>query len=231
MVVSMGNLYVHAWLWAWETYMCMVVSMGNLYVHGFEYGLYGYDYVVMIGKQVYDPSVWLSRKLDMETSSFPHLCILDSQDWIPKTIYLYWCKTPGMHDHPTQCKNTLQLFMSWRLIYSISGISKESEDIISYILHWLDMTTWHYPPVTSAGYGCEYIILQYEVYDRHPSVWLSRKLDMETSSFRILVQKPVLMGMHDHLTRCRMIWLVNKEHGGPRSWYVGEFLLADEYQN
>ena len=35
--------------------------------------------MVMIGKQVYDPSVWLSRKLDMETSSFPHLCILQFQ--------------------------------------------------------------------------------------------------------------------------------------------------------
>ncbi len=53
--------------------ICMVVSL---------YG--GYDYVVMIGKsiiQVYGrhASVWLSRKLDMETSSFPHLSILDSQ--------------------------------------------------------------------------------------------------------------------------------------------------------
>ena len=64
--------------------MCMVVSMACMS---------GYDYVVMIGIQVYDrhPSVWLSRKLDMETSSFPHLCILQLHFAIssPKTIDLY----------------------------------------------------------------------------------------------------------------------------------------------
>ncbi len=201
----------------------MVVSMGNLYVHGCEHGkpisawlwawlwLCGYDW---------ETGVWsllLSRKLDMETSSFPHLCVLDSQDWSPKTVYLYWCKA--------------RLFKSWRLIiiYSWNINLRTSLVLFCIDLTWLHDIThlWH----QLAGYGCEYIILQYgkpmfgceygwlwlcgfdwetyiiQVYDRHPSVWLSRNLDMETSSIAhlcILVQKPVLM--QDH----RNAWSPNK---------------------
>ncbi len=79
--------------------MCMVVRSPN--DCGYEIGCM----IPLVVKETWYGNQQLSSPLHFAIPS-------------PKTVYLYWCKTPGMHDHPTpQCKNTLQLFKSWRLIY------------------------------------------------------------------------------------------------------------------